>query len=63
MTPPHVSILVAMAKNRVIGRNNALPWQLAPQFHGQRNVLRRGGHVDHTSANNYSPHAQAGRYP
>ncbi len=32
MTPPHVSILVAMAKNRVIGRNNALPWQLPPDL-------------------------------
>jgi len=32
MTPPHISILVAMAKNRVIGRNNALPWQLPPDL-------------------------------
>ncbi len=28
MTPLHLSILVAMAKNRVIGRNNRLPWHL-----------------------------------
>lgn len=32
MTPPHLSILVAMAKNRVIGKNNALPWQLPPDL-------------------------------
>ena len=32
MTPPHISILVAMAKNRVIGRNNALPWRLPPDL-------------------------------
>lgn len=32
MTPPHFSILVAMAKNRVIGRKNALPWQLPPDL-------------------------------
>ena len=32
MSPPHFSILVAMAKNRVIGRNNALPWQLSPDL-------------------------------
>ena len=29
MCLPRFSILVAMAKNRVIGRNNALPWQLS----------------------------------
>lgn len=28
MTPLRLSILVAMAKNRVIGRNNQLPWHL-----------------------------------
>ncbi|TXI18815.1 MAG: dihydrofolate reductase [Nitrosomonas sp.] len=28
MTLPRLSILVAMARNRVIGRNNALPWHL-----------------------------------
>ncbi|QOJ23305.1 MAG: dihydrofolate reductase [Gammaproteobacteria bacterium] len=28
MTSFHLSILVAMAKNRVIGRNNRLPWHL-----------------------------------
>lgn len=28
MTPLHISILVAMAKNRVIGRSNRLPWHL-----------------------------------
>jgi len=32
MNPPRFSILVAMAKNRVIGRNNALPWQLSPDL-------------------------------
>jgi len=32
MSPPRFSILVAMAKNRVIGRNNALPWQLPPDL-------------------------------
>lgn len=32
MSPPRCSILVAMAKNRVIGRNNALPWQLSPDL-------------------------------
>jgi len=32
MSPPRFSILVAMAKNRVIGRNNALPWQLSPDL-------------------------------
>ncbi|MEI8385250.1 MAG: dihydrofolate reductase [Nitrosomonadaceae bacterium] len=32
MTPPHLSILVAMAKNRVIGKNNTLPWQLPPDL-------------------------------
>lgn len=28
MTPLRLSLLVAMAKNRVIGRNNQLPWHL-----------------------------------
>ena len=32
MSSPRFSILVAMAKNRVIGRNNALPWQLSPDL-------------------------------
>ena len=32
MSPPRFSILVAMAKNHVIGRNNALPWQLSPDL-------------------------------
>ncbi|MCX7184137.1 MAG: dihydrofolate reductase [Nitrosospira sp.] len=32
MNSPRFSILVAMAKNRVIGRNNALPWQLSPDL-------------------------------
>lgn len=29
---PHLSALVAMARNRVIGRNNALPWRLPPDL-------------------------------
>lgn len=29
MTSPRLSILAAMATNRVIGRNNALPWHLS----------------------------------
>ncbi|MEK7768163.1 MAG: dihydrofolate reductase [Pseudomonadota bacterium] len=32
MSSPRFSILVAMAKNRVIGKNNALPWQLSPDL-------------------------------
>ena len=28
MTPRRLSILVAMAHNRVIGKDNALPWRL-----------------------------------
>ena len=28
MTLPHISFLVAMAKNRIIGQNNKLPWHL-----------------------------------
>lgn len=32
MKPPRFSILVAMAKNRVIGKNNALPWRLSPDL-------------------------------
>lgn len=32
MNPPRFSILVAMAKNRVIGKNNALPWRLSPDL-------------------------------
>ena len=32
MRPPRFSILVAMAKNRVIGKNNALPWRLSPDL-------------------------------
>ena len=29
MTAPGISLVVAMARNRVIGRNNALPWHLS----------------------------------
>ncbi len=29
---PHLSALVAMARNRVIGKNNALPWRLPPDL-------------------------------
>ena len=29
MTTPRLSLLVAMARNRVIGRNNKLPWHLS----------------------------------
>lgn len=29
MTSPSISLVVAMARNRVIGRNNALPWRLS----------------------------------
>ncbi|HEX8873482.1 MAG TPA: dihydrofolate reductase [Nitrosospira sp.] len=29
---PRLSALVAMARNRVIGRNNALPWRLPPDL-------------------------------
>lgn len=32
MTFPHLSILVAMAQNRVIGKDNALPWRLPPDL-------------------------------
>ncbi|MEO7560370.1 MAG: dihydrofolate reductase [Nitrosospira sp.] len=32
MTPRRLSILVAMARNRVIGKNNALPWRLPPDL-------------------------------
>lgn len=32
MNTTHLSILVAMAKNRVIGRNNTLPWHLPPDL-------------------------------
>jgi dihydrofolate reductase len=32
MTRSHLSILVAMAKNRVIGKDNTLPWQLPPDL-------------------------------
>jgi dihydrofolate reductase len=32
MSPPRFSILVAMAKNRAIGKNNALPWRLSPDL-------------------------------
>jgi dihydrofolate reductase len=44
MTPPHISILVAMAKNRVIGRNNALPWQLPPDLRRFKE-LTMGHHI------------------
>lgn len=30
--PSRISIIVAMAKNRVIGANNALPWRLLPDL-------------------------------
>jgi dihydrofolate reductase len=29
MSAPSISLVVAMARNRVIGRNNALPWRLS----------------------------------
>ncbi|MBA2659966.1 MAG: dihydrofolate reductase [Nitrosospira sp.] len=32
MTPRRLSILVAMAQNRVIGKDNALPWRLPPDL-------------------------------
>lgn len=44
MSPPRFSILVAMAKNRVIGRNNALPWQLSPDLRRFKQ-LTMGHHI------------------
>ena len=32
MKSSQISIIVAMAKNRVIGKNNALPWHLSPDL-------------------------------
>ncbi|MDH3413257.1 MAG: dihydrofolate reductase [Gammaproteobacteria bacterium] len=33
-----VSLIVAMAQNRVIGRNNALPWRLSPDLKRFRRI-------------------------
>ncbi len=33
-----ISLVVAMAKNRVIGRNNALPWRLSPDLKRFRRI-------------------------
>ncbi len=33
-----ISLLVAMAQNRVIGRNNALPWRLSPDLKRFRRI-------------------------
>jgi dihydrofolate reductase len=41
---PRISIIVAMAKNRVIGANNALPWHL-PQDLKRFKALTMGHHI------------------
>ena len=41
---PRVSIIVAMAKNRVIGANNALPWHLSADLKRFK-MLTMGHHI------------------
>jgi dihydrofolate reductase len=41
---PHLSIIVAIAKNRVIGANNALPWHL-PEDLKRFRALTMGHHL------------------
>jgi dihydrofolate reductase len=41
---PHVSLIVAMAKNRVIGINNTLPWHLPADLKHFR-TLTMGHHI------------------
>lgn len=44
MKKPRVSIIVAMANNRVIGRNNQLPWHLSEDLKHFR-ALTMGHHI------------------
>jgi dihydrofolate reductase len=44
MTKPHLSILVAMAKNRTIGINNTLPWRI-PEDMKHFKTLTMGHHI------------------
>ena len=43
---PRVSLIVAMAKNRVIGANNTLPWHLPADLKHFK-ALTMGHHIDH----------------
>ncbi|MEO8164769.1 MAG: dihydrofolate reductase [Betaproteobacteria bacterium] len=43
-TKPRLSLIVAMAKNRVIGANNALPWQLSSDLRRFK-ALTMGHHI------------------
>lgn len=44
MTAPRISILVAMAQNRTIGANNALPWR-CPEDLKRFKALTMGHHI------------------
>ena len=44
MTKPHLSILVAMAKNRTIGINNTMPWRI-PEDLKHFKALTMGHHM------------------
>jgi len=44
MTQPHISILVAMAKNRTIGIDNSLPWRI-PEDMKHFKALTMGHHL------------------
>lgn len=44
MSKPHLSLLVAMAKNRTIGLNNTLPWRI-PEDLKHFKALTMGHHI------------------
>ena len=42
--PPRIALIVAMSRNRVIGRNNAIPWRIPAEL-ARFKALTMGHHI------------------